>query len=79
MSNKLYALVGRNEDDGGRYLSSQRKQMMAAAWRLHLAGSLVQVWLVAGNGDLLKYDSTATRRVTDYIVKARAALAKVQS
>ena len=71
---KMYALVGRNGDDGGRYLQSQHKQMKISAWRLYRSGSLVQVWLVAANGDLLKYDADATRRVTDYIVKARVAL-----
>jgi hypothetical protein len=71
---KTYALVGRHGDDGGRYLESQRKQMKVSAWRLYQSGSLVQVWQVAGNGDLLKYDADATRRVSDYIVKARVAL-----
>ncbi len=76
MSNteKRYALVGRHGDDGGRYLGSQHKQMKVAAWRLWQSGSLVQVWTVAPNGDLLRYDGDATRRVSDYIVKARAAL-----
>jgi hypothetical protein len=48
--------------------------MKVAAWRLWQSGSLVQVWTVAPNGDLLRYDGDATRRVSDYIVKARAAL-----
>ena len=71
---KIFALVGRNGDDGGRYLPSQRKQMKVAAWRMHQAGDMVQVWLAAQNGDLMKYDGAATRQVTDYIVKARADL-----
>lgn len=74
---KRYALVGRFGDDGGRYLASQHKQMKIAAWRLWQSGSLVQVWTVLDNGDLLKYDGDATRRVSDYIVKARAALEAV--
>lgn len=36
-------------------------------------GDSVQVWRAMSNGDLLTYDGTATRRVTDYIVKNRAA------
>lgn len=72
------ALVGRHGDDGGRYLRpSQWKQLKLAAWRLHQSGSPVQVWRALPNGDLLSYDAEATRRVTDHIVKARAALAKV--
>jgi hypothetical protein len=72
---KRYALVGRRGDDGGRYMASQHRQMKAAAWRMHQAGDMVQVWTVMQNGDLMKYDGDATRRVTDYIVKARNALA----
>lgn len=74
----LYALCGRHGDDGGRYLSSQRKEMMQAGWRLHRAGNLVQVWNAMSNGDLLRYDAAATRRMTDYICKARAALDQSQ-
>jgi hypothetical protein len=73
---KMFALVGRHGDAGGRYLPSQHKQMKIAAWRMHQAGDMVQVWLAMQNGDLMKYDGDATRRITDYIIKARAALAK---
>jgi hypothetical protein len=72
---RVYALVGRHGDDGGRYLQTQWPQMRIAAWRLHCAGHHVQVWRAMQNGDLLRYDGEATRRITDYIVKARRALA----
>jgi hypothetical protein len=75
MNTKTYALVGRSGDSGGRYLASQHRQMKIAAWRMAQDGDMVQVWTVFGNGDLMKYDGDATRRVTDYIVKGRAALA----
>lgn len=72
---KLMALVGKHGDDGGRYvLPAQWKQMRVAAWRLHRSGSSVQVWRAMQNGDLLGYDGEATRRITDYICKARNAL-----
>jgi len=72
----MVALVGRHGDDGGRYeLPAQWKQMRLAAWRLHRSGSPVQVWRAMQNGDLLGYDGEATRRITDYIVKANHALA----
>jgi hypothetical protein len=71
---KMYALVGRHGDAGGRYLSTQHKEMKIAAWRMAQAGDMVQVWTALQNGDLLRYDGDATRRVTDYIVKGRAAL-----
>jgi hypothetical protein len=74
MANRTYALVGRFGDDGGRYLTSQWPQMRIAAWRLHVSGSPVQVWRAMQNGDLLSYDSEATRRITDYIVKAQRSL-----
>lgn len=73
---KRYALVGRRGDDGGRYLPSQHSLMKVAAWRMHKAGDMVQVWSALPDGDLLKYDGEATRRMTDHIVKARAAAAK---
>lgn len=79
MNTKTYALVGRSGDAGGRYLASQHKQMKIAAWRMSQAGDMVQVWTTMQNGDLMKYDGDATRRVTDYIVKARAALVAVAS
>jgi hypothetical protein len=71
---KTYALVGRAGDAGGRYLASQHTQMKIAAWRMAQAGGMVQVWTTTRAGDLMKYDGDATRRVTDYIVKGRAAL-----
>lgn len=75
MSSRLRALVGRRGDDGGRYeLPAQWKQMRAAAWRMHRAGDSVQVWRALPNGDLLAYDGDDTRKITDGIVKARAAL-----
>lgn len=77
---KLMALVGKHGDDGGRYLSpSQWPQMRAAAWRLYRSGSTVQVWRAMQNGDLLAYDGEATRRISDYIGKARRALAVTTS
>jgi hypothetical protein len=79
MSNRIYALYGRNGDAGGRYLRNQWPQMRVAAWRMACAGEMVQVWRAMQNGDLLRYDGNATRRISDYIVKGRAALAKVQS
>jgi hypothetical protein len=70
---KRYAIVGRRGDDGGRYLAAQHKAMKIAAWKMAQAGDIVQVWTVFQNGDLMKYDGDATRRVTDYIVKGRQA------
>jgi hypothetical protein len=72
--NKVYALVGRDGKAQGRYLASQHKRMKIAAWRMAHAGEMVQVWRVF-DIDLMKYDGDATRRVTDYIVKGRNALA----
>lgn len=72
---RLAALVGKHGDDGGRYLlPSQWPEMRVAAWRLRRSGSPVQVWRATQNGDLLSYDGEATRRITDYIVKANNAL-----
>lgn len=75
-TDKLYALVGRYGHDGGLYASRQWKQLKERAWVMNRAGNLVQVWRAASNGDLLSYDAQGTRRVSDYIVKARNALAK---
>lgn len=71
------ALVGRFGDGGGRYvLPAQWKEMKLAAWRMaQLNQGPVQVWSALPNGDLLKYAGEDTRRVSDHIVKARAALA----
>ena len=74
---KIYALIGRQGDAGGRYLASQHKQMKISAWKMAQAGDMVQVWWVLPNGDLAGYDGAATRRVTDYIVKGRAKLASL--
>jgi hypothetical protein len=75
MSNRTYALVGRYGDDGGRYLTSQWPQMKARAWAMHRAGESVQVWRASQAGGLERYDSEATQRMTDHIVKTRDALA----
>lgn len=74
---RLAALVGRFGDEGGRYqLPAQWKQMKVAAWRAaQLNQGPIQVWRALPNGDLLGYDGDATRKVSDYICKARAALA----
>lgn len=70
----LYALSGRFGDDGGRYLPTQRKQMMERAWAMHRAGQSVQAWRVDAAGRMLCYDGKATQRVTDYIVAGQVAL-----
>jgi len=79
MSNRTYTLVGRRGDDGGRYLTSQWPQMKVRAWQMHRAGDSVQVWRAFQDGGLMKYDGDATQRVTDYIVKGRAALAAMDA
>lgn len=78
MSNRLYALVGRRGDDGGRYLVSQWPQMKARGWQMHRAGDTVQVWRASYEA-LERYDSAATRRMTDYIVEGRKALAAMDA
>lgn len=75
MSNRLYALVGRRGDDGGRYLTSQWPQMKARGWQMHRMGDSVQVWRASYDGGLERYDSEATQRMTNYIVAGRKALA----
>ncbi len=74
---RLAALVGRFGDDGGRYeLPAQWKQMKVRAWQMaQMNQGPAQVWRALPNGDLLSYDGDATRKVSDYIVKGRAALA----
>jgi hypothetical protein len=77
MSNRTYALVARFGDDGGRYLTSQWPQMKARAWALHRAGEMVQVWRAFQSGELMAYDSAATQRLTDHIVKTRKYLESI--
>lgn len=79
MSTRTLALVGRYGDDGGRYLSpSQWPQMREAAWRMHRSKQgPISVFRAMQNGDLLGYDGEATRRITDYIMKAEKELSHV--
>ena len=74
MCNRMYALVGRHGDDGGRYLTSQWPAMKVRGWQMHRAGNNVQVWR-ANDAGLVSYDSAATQRMTDYIVAGKKALA----
>jgi hypothetical protein len=76
-----YALVGqRKGDDGGRYLSSQSKQMQTRAWQMYRAGELPHVYRVREDGTpagkLSEYDSTVTQRVIKEILRTKKALGK---
>lgn len=77
VSENFYVLMDKNGNDGGIYTSRQGKQMKARAWVMNRGGSLVQVWRATIHGEPLAYDAAATRRVTDYIVKANKALAEL--
>jgi hypothetical protein len=56
-------------------MSGTQPTMKARAWAMHRAGEPVQVWRASQAGGLERYDSEATRRMTDHIVKTRDALA----
>ena len=72
---KLFAIVDRKGDIGGRWTSSQARKMYAAGVRHHIATrELVQVWAALPNGDFLKYDGERTRKLSDHIVAYRKAL-----